>query len=80
MSEIEGMLQKIRTLAVQANNGTNTAADREALSKEASALGNEISRIARKQPTAERPYLTVQTFKAKIALFTLMALLATLAK
>ena len=48
MSEIEGMLQKIRTLAVQANNGTNTAADREALSKEASALGNEISRIAKK--------------------------------
>ena len=48
MSEIEGMLQKIRTLAVQANNGTNTAADREALSKEATALGNEISRIAKK--------------------------------
>ena len=48
MGEIEGMLQKIRTLAVQANNGTNTAADREALSKEATALGNEISRIAKK--------------------------------
>ena len=40
------MLQKIRTLAVQANNGTNTAEDKAALSKEASALANEVSRIA----------------------------------
>ena len=28
MDEISGMLQKIRTLAVQAANGTNTAEDR----------------------------------------------------
>ena len=48
MSEIEGMLQKIRTLAVQASNGTNTADDKAALSKEASSLANEISRIAQK--------------------------------
>ena len=48
MSEIEGMLQKIRTLAVQASNGTNTAQDKAALSKEASSLANEISRIAQK--------------------------------
>ena len=47
MDEISGMLQKIRTLAVQANNGTNTAEDKAALSKEASALANEISRIAK---------------------------------
>ena len=80
MSEIEGMLQKIRTLAVQANNGTNTAADREALSKEA-LLATKLAVLLRRQPTAERPYLTVQTFKAKIALFTLMVrTLATLAK
>ena len=46
MDEMSGMLQKIRTLAVQASNGTNTAEDRAALSKEASALANEISRIA----------------------------------
>ena len=46
MDEMSGMLQKIRTLAVQASNGTNTAEDRKALSKEASALANEISRIA----------------------------------
>ncbi len=46
MDEMSGMLQKIRTLAVQASNGTNTLEDRAALSKEASALANEISRIA----------------------------------
>ena len=46
MDEISGMLQKIRTLAVQANNGTNTLEDRKALAKEASALATEVSRIA----------------------------------
>ncbi len=46
MDEISGMLQKIRTLAVQANNGTNTLQDRQALAKEASALATEVSRIA----------------------------------
>ena len=46
MDEITNMLQKIRTLAVQAKNGTNTAEDRTALSKEATALADEISRIA----------------------------------
>ena len=46
MDEMAGMLQKIRTLAVQASNGTNTKEDREALSKEASSLATEISRIA----------------------------------
>ena len=46
MDEMAGMLQKIRTLAVQASNGTNTKEDRDALSKEASSLATEISRIA----------------------------------
>ena len=46
MDEISGMLQKIRTLAVQAKNGTNTAEDRKALGKEASALAAEVNRIA----------------------------------
>ncbi|MGN8853260.1 flagellin N-terminal helical domain-containing protein [Anaerobiospirillum succiniciproducens] len=46
MDEISGMLQKIRTLAVQANNGTNTAQDKAALSKEATSLATEINRIA----------------------------------
>ena len=47
MDETTSMLQKIRTLAVQAANGTNTAEDRAALKKEADALGFEITRIAR---------------------------------
>ena len=46
MDEISGMLQRMRTLAVQAANGTNTAEDRTALSKEATALATEINRIA----------------------------------
>ncbi|MCK0525779.1 flagellin [Anaerobiospirillum sp. NML120449] len=46
MDEMTGMLQKIRTLAVQARNGTNTLDDRKALGKEASALAQEITRIA----------------------------------
>ncbi len=47
MDEITGMLQKIRTLAVQANNGTNSMEDKMALSKEASALATEVNRIAK---------------------------------
>ena len=46
MDEISGMLQKIRTLTVQANNGTNTAEDRKALGKEVESLANEVNRIA----------------------------------
>ncbi len=46
MDEISGMLQKIRTLAVQASNGTNSTEDRAALAKEASSLATEIGRIA----------------------------------
>ncbi len=47
MDEITGMLQKIRTLAVQANNGTNSLEDKQALSKEATALATEVNRIAK---------------------------------
>ena len=46
MDEISSMLQKIRTLAVQAATGTNTSDDREAIDKEATSLMNEITRIA----------------------------------
>ena len=45
MDEMTGMLQKIRTLAVQSANGTNTEADRKALDTEATALLAEIDRI-----------------------------------
>ena len=48
MDEISGMLQKIRTLAVQSVNGTNTAEDRNALKKESDALAAEIQRVAEK--------------------------------
>ena len=42
------MLQRIRTLAVQAANGTNTEKDRKALQEEVNALSDEITRIAKK--------------------------------
>ena len=57
MDEISGMLQKIRTLAVQANNGTNTLEDRKALSKEASALATEITRISKQTTFAGKTIL-----------------------
>ena len=46
MDEMAGMLQKIRTLAVQSANGTNTKEDRVAINKEANSLVAEITRIA----------------------------------
>ena len=57
MDEISGMLQKIRTLAVQANNGTNTLSDKQALSKEASSLATEITRIAKQTTFAGKTIL-----------------------
>ena len=47
LDEISGMFQKVRTLAVQANNGTNTSSDKEAISKEMSSLLTEVHRIAK---------------------------------
>ncbi|GAB2689881.1 flagellin [Aliiglaciecola sp. 3_MG-2023] len=46
LGEVTTSLQRIRTLAVQSQNGINTSADRLALQKEVSALKTEISRIA----------------------------------
>ncbi|WP_414830106.1 flagellin [Alteromonas sp. H39] len=46
MQEMTTALQRIRVLAIQAQNGINTSADRLALQKEVSALKLEISRIA----------------------------------
>ncbi len=46
LDETNNMLQKIRTLAVQAANGTNTQDDRNSLKKEANALMTEVTRIA----------------------------------
>ena len=57
MDEISGMLQKVRTLAVQAANGTNTADDRGALAKEASSLVAEMQRIAKQTTYAGKKIL-----------------------
>lgn len=46
MAETTTALQRIRTLAIQSQNGINSSADRLALQKEVSALRTEISRIA----------------------------------
>ena len=66
MDEVSGMLQKIRTLAVQANNGTNTAEDRTAISKEMSSLATEVNRIAMKTTYAGKTILNGQTKNGSI--------------
>ena len=48
LDETTNMLQRIRTLAVQAANGTNTAKDRKALQEEVNSLCQEITRIGQK--------------------------------
>jgi len=46
LTETTGALQRIRQLAVQSQNGINSAADRSALQKEVAALKLEVSRIS----------------------------------
>ena len=46
LGEVTNNLQRIRELAVQASNATNTATDRAALQNEVSALVAEIDRVA----------------------------------
>jgi flagellin len=48
MDEMTTMLQRIRTLAVQSANGTNTSTDRASIQAEVTALSKEITRIASK--------------------------------
>lgn len=45
LKEASNILQRQRELALQASNGTNTSADKEALNKEFSALNEELARI-----------------------------------
>lgn len=45
LKEASNILQRQRELALQASNGTNTTADKDALNKEFSALNEELSRI-----------------------------------
>ncbi|WP_310602206.1 flagellin N-terminal helical domain-containing protein [Anaerosporobacter sp.] len=46
LNEVESMLQRMRELAVQASNGTNTTDDRKAIQKEIDQLNQEIERIS----------------------------------
>ena len=46
MDEMTTMLQRIRTLAVQSSNGTNSQEDRNAIQQEVTQLSQEITRIA----------------------------------
>jgi flagellin len=46
MSEVQSMLQRVRDLAVQYNNGTLSASDKAAITNEVAQLCNEISRIS----------------------------------
>ena len=48
LDETTNMLQRIRVLAVQAANGTNTKSDRKALQEEVQQLCEEIDRIGKK--------------------------------
>ena len=58
LSEVTTSLQRIRTLAVQSQNGINSSADRLALQKEVSALKLEISRISTDSQFATLDLLT----------------------
>ena len=63
LDETTNMLQRIRTLAVQAANGTNTRKDREALQQEVDSLCYEVSRIAYKTTFAGANVLMSQGAK-----------------
>ena len=64
LDETTNMLQRIRTLAVQAANGTNTRKDREALQQEVDSLCYEVSRIAYKTTFAGAHVLMSKGAKA----------------
>ena len=57
LDETTNMLQRIRTLAVQSANGTNTKEDRAALQQEADKLSAEITRIANQTTFAGKTIL-----------------------
>src|SRR5215468_9688438 len=46
MAEVHSMLQRVRDLAVQFNNGTLSASDKAAITNEVAQLCDEIGRIA----------------------------------
>src|ERR1051325_4290212 len=46
MNEVQSMLQRVRDLAVQYNNGTLSASDKAAITNEVAQLCDEVARIA----------------------------------
>ncbi|MFK7996565.1 MAG: flagellin [Granulosicoccus sp.] len=46
LKQVDNLLQRMRELALQSSNGTNSSADRENLNAEFTSLNEEISRIA----------------------------------
>ena len=64
MEEITNSLQRIRVLAIQSQNGINSADDRAALQKEVSALKAEMSRIATTTQFGN-PYLVTGGYETK---------------
>lgn len=57
LGEVHSMLQRMRELAVQGANGTNTDEDRDAIQKEIEALQEEIDRIGTDTEFNNRPLL-----------------------
>ena len=57
LDETTNMLQRIRTLSIQAANGTNTTEDRLAIQQEVTQLSQEITRIACKTTYAGKQVL-----------------------
>ena len=60
MDEMTTMYQRIRTLALQSANGTNSAKDRKALQEEVTQLCSEIDRITKDTTFAGEKILTGQ--------------------
>ncbi|WP_281503371.1 hypothetical protein [Anaerobiospirillum sp. NML02-A-032] len=63
LDETTAMLQRIRALAVQSANVTNSAADRKALQEEVTQLSQEITRIARQTTFAGQLVLNGKNHK-----------------
>ena len=61
LDETTNMLQRIRVLAVQSANGTNSAADRKALQEEVTQLSQEITRIAKQTTFAGQTVINGKT-------------------
>ncbi len=58
MDEMTNMYQRVRTLALQSANGTNSQADRDALQQEVTQLCSEIDRITKDTTFAGEKILT----------------------